>query len=201
MKKLKIALLILVAVVMILPSCKKGANDPFLSLKSRKARITGEWTLKQGTSTSTSSTGTTTETYTATNVSVTDASGTTVYPHTEKITIVKDGTFKIEISTTYTFGTTSTIYTNVSEGNWYFGDKNKDLGIKAKQEVILITTKETTTSGSSTTIDTYSGSDCLVSTMLLDELKNKECVITLDGTTVSGGSSSTTTGTKTYEQK
>ena len=31
-------------------SCKKGENDPFLSLKSRNARIVGEWKLEKSTS-------------------------------------------------------------------------------------------------------------------------------------------------------
>lgn len=31
--------------VLLLQSCKKGENDPFLSLKTRDARITGEWEL------------------------------------------------------------------------------------------------------------------------------------------------------------
>lgn len=28
-----------------IPSCKRGANDPFLSMRSRDARITGKWKL------------------------------------------------------------------------------------------------------------------------------------------------------------
>jgi hypothetical protein len=40
----KLALLLLTAVVT-LQGCKKGENDPFLSLRSRDARITGEWEL------------------------------------------------------------------------------------------------------------------------------------------------------------
>jgi hypothetical protein len=28
-------------------SCKKGADDPALSMRSRKARVVGEWTLKE----------------------------------------------------------------------------------------------------------------------------------------------------------
>jgi hypothetical protein len=29
-------------------SCKKGENDPFISLLSRKARVSGDWKLKEG---------------------------------------------------------------------------------------------------------------------------------------------------------
>jgi hypothetical protein len=40
----KFAFILLTAVV-ILQGCKKGENDPFLSLRSRDTRITGEWEL------------------------------------------------------------------------------------------------------------------------------------------------------------
>jgi hypothetical protein len=37
--------LLLLTTVVTLQGCKKGENDPFISLKSRDARITGEWEL------------------------------------------------------------------------------------------------------------------------------------------------------------
>ncbi len=49
MKKYRIVLLILTAVMMstLLEGCfKKGDNDPFISLRSRKARITNKWQIK-----------------------------------------------------------------------------------------------------------------------------------------------------------
>jgi hypothetical protein len=200
MKKVKIALLMLMAVVFILPSCKKGENDPFLSLKSRKGRMVGEWTLKEGSTTETQSGGTTTSTFTATQLTETDASGTTIYPYTEKVTYDKDGTFKIETSQTYTVGSISQIVTDIYEGCWYFAGANKELELKNKEQVIMTVTKETYTSGSTTDIYTWSGASCPIFTMLLDELKSKESVVILDGTYV-GSSSSTVTGTKTYEKK
>ena len=48
MKKL---LLYVVAIIIMAPaitSCKKGEEDPFLSLRSRKARLVGEWKLVSG---------------------------------------------------------------------------------------------------------------------------------------------------------
>lgn len=44
---MKLAKLIVITAIGILSlqSCKKGENDPFLSLKTRDARITGEWEL------------------------------------------------------------------------------------------------------------------------------------------------------------
>ena len=49
MKKL-ISLTFIISILAILPftnSCKKGAEDPFLSLKSRNGRITRTWVLKE----------------------------------------------------------------------------------------------------------------------------------------------------------
>lgn len=39
----------LLFIVLFLFSCRKGENDPFLSLKSRDARIKGTWILKEST--------------------------------------------------------------------------------------------------------------------------------------------------------
>jgi hypothetical protein len=42
MKNVLITLIALVCLT-IIPSCKKGENDPFISFRSRDARITGKW--------------------------------------------------------------------------------------------------------------------------------------------------------------
>lgn len=191
MKKVKIALLMLIAVVFILPSCKKGANDPFLSLSSRKARLTGEWTLKEGQRVETTSTGTTTYTYNGSQVTVTDQYGTSTDTYTEKLTINKDGSFVYEM--------TQGSYNYKIEGGWYFGGSNKELELKDKEQIVMLTTKETYTYGGNTTIYTYTGSQVNTMVATLDKLSGKEMVMNLDGTSA-GSSSTTTTGTMTYEQ-
>lgn len=47
MKKAKGLTILLVALttIIVLDGCKRGADDPFFSFKSRKARITGDWTV------------------------------------------------------------------------------------------------------------------------------------------------------------
>lgn len=48
MKKIKIALyalLICTSLLTLLPSCKKGSDDPVISLRTRKDRFTNTWTL------------------------------------------------------------------------------------------------------------------------------------------------------------
>lgn len=44
-KMMLIALIIATAFVTILPSCKKGDDDPIVSLRTRKDRFTNTWTL------------------------------------------------------------------------------------------------------------------------------------------------------------
>lgn len=44
---MKHVLLIPIAVLLIVSSCKKGEDDPFLSFKSRDARLRGEWKLTE----------------------------------------------------------------------------------------------------------------------------------------------------------
>jgi hypothetical protein len=105
-------------------SCKKGENDPFLSLKSRDARIVGEWTLESQESTSTSTTSFDGDTYTSLTTTKFDG---TVYTSTEtadgetntntfsysyKVNIMKDGTYEL---TTVADGNTSK-----TTGSWWW---------------------------------------------------------------------------------
>ncbi|HRH63758.1 MAG TPA: hypothetical protein PLI68_10565, partial [Bacteroidia bacterium] len=46
MKKYQKLVLVVLAAVSVLPACKKGEEDPFLSLRSRKSRVAGEWTVE-----------------------------------------------------------------------------------------------------------------------------------------------------------
>lgn len=46
-KPLSVSLLLIVSFV--LPSCKKGPEDPAISFRTRKARLVGEWRMKSGT--------------------------------------------------------------------------------------------------------------------------------------------------------
>jgi len=86
--------------------CKKGENDPFISLKSRDGRITGTWKLSnvdQSNENTTNSSGkivstTTTEKYDGTNWTSSGFGPANTFPFSYEITIEKDGTWSsIEI--------------------------------------------------------------------------------------------------------
>jgi len=181
--------LIAIAGLTTLTGCKKGENDPVLSLKSRKARISGEWKLNSGTITETFSgsggSGTALTTYTGSSKTV---NGSTV-TYTETLTIEKDGTFEVEIIEDGDISTVS--------GNWFFSGKNKDGDLKNKEAVIFSELKYTSSSGT----DTYSGlyGDQI---LMIDQLKNKELIFKGSSTyQQTGGDSGSYAYDRTFEKQ
>jgi hypothetical protein len=154
-----------------LAACKKGENDPFLSLKSRNARITGTWNLKTETTTQTNAFSGTTEVYSTsydgTNMTVTDPGGSMSYSYSQTIEINKDGTYKM---TRVQDGTT---YEN--QGNWWW--------VNSKKKKVRIA------------FDDDWGS------FYIDRLKNKEMVLKIDesSSTIQSGASSSSTWSGTWE--
>lgn len=163
----KLTLLAATAIVMstFVTSCKKGDGDPAISLRSRKARLTGEWMVKKydmnSTWTSTSGNTTTTtqnmemfdgSTYTQTTIyndgSKSMKEGTGEY----KVTLNKDYTFEIVINKNFTKETytpnngasvTTTLdpnegkYSTTYKGSWSFVGKDKNADFKNKERVLL----------------------------------------------------------------
>lgn len=92
--------------VLTLEGCKKGENDPLISLRSRDARVTGEWKLVEFESTSTEvyTDGTTTVTETRTDNydgsiwTRTTPGGTDSYSYSQDLIIEKDGKFAFKVS-------------------------------------------------------------------------------------------------------
>lgn len=97
-KKALVATLAL-ACLPLIQSCKKGEGDPFLSLRSRKARLTGEWTVQTWTEESS---------YSNTSSSGNTSSGTDKYE-------LEDG--DASMFTSYTSSGPYGDYTSSSSGN------------------------------------------------------------------------------------
>ncbi|MDX1652905.1 MAG: hypothetical protein R3277_10465 [Brumimicrobium sp.] len=102
MKTNFLRLLILVfAGTLILESCRKGENDPLISLRTRDARITGKWELVdfEATSSEINNTGVvntneqTTTTYDGSTWTNTSNGNTDSYTYTREITIEDDGNY------------------------------------------------------------------------------------------------------------
>lgn len=190
--------MIAAASMIIFTGCKKGENDPFLSLKSRDARITAEWALVSAdyTEVETSSMGTTSTNYTYDGDKMTEKvtmtySGSTLtdtdsYDHSEEFEFVKDGTFSQKVSSD---GSTYTI-----EGFWAWMSGVKEQELKNKEAVVLTYT----TSG----LYTSEGQSINPSAILVfDKLSSKEFVVLFDTEEASTSSTTTKTGTMTYEKQ
>ncbi|TNE72462.1 MAG: hypothetical protein EP333_07595 [Bacteroidetes bacterium] len=171
--------LIAVLTISFLAACKKGENDPFLSLKSRNSRITGTWKLTSQTTSETyvesfngsSTTDVFSTTYDGTTLYVNDGGSSNSTSYSQTIEINKDGTYKmtrIEDGSTYQ-----------NNGNWWW--------IDSKKKKVRIA------------FDDDWGS------LYIDRLTNKEMVLTIDesySSSESGYSSSTTSTAKyTFEKE
>lgn len=220
MKKLIILSIGAIALITSISSCKKGENDPALSLKTRKARLAGEWTVtkEEGTSTSTSvnsgggATVTTvtnsSSTYDGSNYSSTSTSTTTssmggtpttntstnssVY--STSYTFEKDGTFQLQ--TVYPASSTTETY----EGTWAFIGKSKTVDLKNKEAVLLTILKYTEAQSGVTTSETATGFDQSY-VMLIDQLKSKEIIFMNETSYSSDGYSESDKTTTTLTAK
>lgn len=122
-KNVSIAIIFLIG-ILTFNSCKKGENDPFISLRSRDARITGEWKLTGFSQTNvqynpySQTTTTTTQTLNGTNLTVTSGSSSETYVYSYEMTIEKDGAFSmVEIADGDKKEET---------GNWFWLNSGKD---------------------------------------------------------------------------
>jgi len=143
----------------VLTGCKKGENDPFLSFKSRDARITELWKLTKVEGTENNNGSITTTNYDGSILTTTYGSFNNSVSYSLTIEIKKDGTYQsIEIND----GDTETI-----DGRWYWSNsaKNKTAitldnlgtfdvnGLKSKELILKNYSKDVTVSGGTT--DTY----------------------------------------------
>lgn len=125
MKKLIYAILIFMCVPFFNSCTKKSANDPLISLRSRDARITGEWKLMSWESTTTttvvssgiSSSSTSTSNYDGTLVTNVYGNNALTYTYSQSVEISKDGT--------YIFTLIDSGDTEIITGEWWWLDNNK----------------------------------------------------------------------------
>jgi hypothetical protein len=169
--------LVALTVAVVLPACKKGENDPFLSLRSRKSRVAGEWTVEskeetRNTSIVSPSLNTTAIEITTINGgnytnTYTDASGTDTNlgtVQTNTITFEKDGKWSAvyQLTTVNVFGsgsfqtTETTVSRTESSGIWNFLGK---IGEAKNKENISVATTSEKTNKTVTTVSSFTGTD------------------------------------------
>lgn len=203
MKKIvKLALIAAVALPAVtFVGCKKGENDPAVSLRSRKGRVAGEWKVSSVEGTSNEAGVITTTTYDGTTwTETTTGNDPETSQRTINYTFEKDGTFtgketKIETES-FTIGSqtyTTTVTTNSDmEGTWNFTGGVGEM--KNKSQIVLMTnkisvTQTTASTGNPTETDsyvvTYTGNDAPTAMFNIDQLKNKEMIWKTEGSTTS----------------
>lgn len=177
MKKhiLKLSLLSLALVAVgTFAGCKKGENDPGISLKSRKSRLTGEWKLTKGEAKSTSGGNTTTVTFTETSATQVSGGTTTNFTYSMEYKFEKDGTYTLNEVATYPGGSPET---TKEVGRWAFIGGNKSADYKNKEALLLSSTSRTY-SGTGTCNCTFTDSNPDAGDIWeIDQLKGKEMVI------------------------
>lgn len=167
MKTKTFTLVFLIATILFSGSgcLKKGEEDPSVSLKTREARIAGEWKLVSGELSWKFQDTIITFTYAGAKMKVKE-NGIFLgdYSSFETLSFDKRGKYsrsRTEDSDTYSW-----------EGNWYFGGRNKDLGIKNKETIALVYSER------STPYNRYSYAGLNSSdTYYIERLTNKDLVI------------------------
>jgi hypothetical protein len=165
MKKTLLAVIVLLSIIVI-PSCKKGEDDPFISVRSRDARVTAKWKLVNYEYQYTSSGGFgNTSILNGSILTVSSGGFTNSYSYSKELEINSDGTYTIteiedgDISTSksvwYWLNTTDD-KTSISLDGEYVIDRlsTKEL-ILRKENVSSETNNGTSYSSSSKTLLTY----------------------------------------------
>ena len=195
-KNTMIAAVILSTVCAGFVGCKKGENDPFLSFRSRKGRVAGDWTVSAYKETQTQGSNTTTTNYDGTTWTETDPTGS---PSTVTKTVTytakfeKDGKWSSNMHATWseTIFSITTTYdeTETSSGTWNFTggvgeEKNKSQLAMFTESYsdVKITTVASNPPSTNTSSSTATGSLAWPNVMDIDQLKNKEMILMWKGT-------------------
>ena len=179
--------MVIIIAAPVITSCKKGEEDPFLSLKSRKARLVGEWKLVSGTQAYTSNGVDVRVTYSGSIASFVADFGVGSYPYVETMTFGKNNEFKKE--------TIDNGKIRQYEGFWSFMNGNDEI---ANKECIVV---RKTKSFINDKLNIFSGDNMPVTVLRLLKLSSKEIILEYSGTEVSSETEYSTTSKITYEKK
>ena len=163
--------------------CRKGENDPFLSLRTRKVRVTGFWKLDAGT-----------YSYFSPNIMdlLIEYDGKKA---TEKLSgrIIETYNYSIEFKINKDYSFERIIIENgfskIEKGAWFFNKKSRELELKNK-EAITLSILSIESSGIKTS---YTGARA-DEIWLIDKLKNNELILRKENTFTTS-----TTDTEIYE--
>ncbi|MGV3631560.1 MAG: hypothetical protein ACO1O6_10140 [Bacteroidota bacterium] len=177
----------------IFSACKKGEDDPFLSFRTRKTRVTGEWKVSKMesyySSVSEDYSHTINTTYDGTTETTTNTHHGPFFNYSETTTqVYKEGyTFRKDGSFSYSY--TSEDENSLVDGTWTFLGKNQKENLKNKEAIILNHSQNM-----SGNIQADGG------IIRISQLKNKEMVWQFFSSSVAGTTSYTNEQTITLSQ-
>lgn len=210
MKNLKIGAA-LVGLTLLAVGCKKGENDPFLSLKTRKARLCQEWSMETGSGQYLSGTQGQFNGSDEGIVEIKDGVRTEKRYNNDSLILSRTGKFEqtLIFNKDYTFErheisyyeNGNLQYDEVTRGSWAFVGQSKDEDFKNKERISIIETyyayKSYEEDGSLLNDYSYSGSEIDYSEfMTLDRLSSKDLSIISNGE----GTFTTDTYTSTFKR-
>ena len=173
-KHLHIMLMLLLAfgAESMLTSCRKGDNDPAISLLPRRTRLLGDWKLTGGEYKRTSNDTLITTTYSESAATTFHPiNGTSQVSYTSEIRFENDGKFSEKTVITRP-GSEPEVYS--SSGRWNFMNRNTSQDLKTK-EALMISTETYIEAGPGTCNCTITASGPEAAAVwVLDQLKNKE---------------------------
>jgi hypothetical protein len=131
MKRILFFLIFLVGFQILYSGCKKGDDDPFISIFSRKARICGEWNITEGRIDYGTPDIAEIDYYSnGGKVTVQATQGSIDGTYTWTYSINRDGSYKMFRIVRLPYNPS---YTVTEEGYWYFLSKNKGTDRKNKE--------------------------------------------------------------------
>jgi len=160
--------------ILMLLGCKKGEEDPTLSLRTRKERFAGDWYLIRGFVSSSSKNSVVNTSYNDSVFSTTTSLNPDVVisgSYSRTLSINKEGTF---IDETYK----DNQFTN-DQGLWTFLKGNDIEDLKNKEAVLFKITSQFNSVGN--ILNQFAGEERPLITIRLKKLAHKEMVWTING--------------------
>lgn len=185
MKKLVILSFLSIASITFFESCKRGANDPFISLRSRDGRLMGKWKLStisgklntditnydvlgkattQNTEVKVDFTGTELKKTTTVGTST----STQTYEYSLILEILADQECHSTESAKVVMANNTNVLTTESHGNWYWGNSSQ-----SKESVII-------TNLANSLIDKFMDPNGELRSWYISRLSNKQIEFTLN---------------------
>jgi hypothetical protein len=181
MDTIKRYFLVFVSIVMLVPvmnSCRKGDEDPLISLYSRKHRLCQDWNFSYYKRTEQHNNVTVYYEFDGASLTKVEGSHVSISHATMQLSFRKDGTYLWAETIT----TDTSLYNYNEEGSWYFTGGSKESDTKNKELLALQKTKVTTIlqSDGTTTSETYNGSGNLDAAVFkIIKLSSKEVKLEL----------------------